>query len=131
MDHVSQDNTPTRPTRRPYALPLENGLRRVKMNSIEYDALLAGGYAVLERDDTTAILRLGRRATDNPKSATHGDLDRYRKLEQDVLESLAAELTAVGHPVEASQLRWVMDQFRSRIMHETPSTRTVVSGRLR
>jgi hypothetical protein len=127
-NRVTQDETPTKPTRRPYAMSLENGLRRVRTNSVEHDALVGAGYVVVEQDDEDTILRLARRATDR---ATVGDLNRWRRIEEQTLEGLAADLHAHGVNVDAGQLRWVLDEFRTRIMRETKSPRTVVSGRLR
>jgi hypothetical protein len=123
----NQDETPTRPTRRPYALPLENGLRRVRTNSVEHDALVAGGYVVIEQDDINTILRLARRSTDH--HVTNGDLARYHRLETETWEQIAAELTGMGHAITGEQLRWAADRFRAQIMHETG--RAVVSGRIR
>lgn len=136
MSTTTQDETPTRPSRRPYALPLENGLRRVKPNSVEYDALLGAGYVVQEQDDVEAILRLDRRAA-KARPVTNGDLHRYRQLEASVLDRIAADLTAAGwcdaagNPATGAWIRGLMDEFRSRVMRETGSARTVVSGRIR
>lgn len=129
MEQVRQDDVPTKPSPRPYALPLENGLRRVKTNSVEHDALVAGGYVVLEQDSDWTLLRNDRREAS--RQATTADLHRYRAIEREVLEGIAAEFQAAGHHVEAGQLRWAMDEFRARVMRETKSTRTVVSGRIR
>lgn len=129
MEQMRQDDTPTKPTRRPYAMPLENGLRRVRTNSVEHDALIEAGYVPVEQDGVDTILRRSRRASD--RLVTNGDVARYRALEREVLEQLAAELTGMGHPVDGGQLRWVLDEFRSRVMRETGSARTVVSGRIR
>lgn len=129
MEQVRQDETPTKPSPRPYALPLENGLRRVKTNGVEHDALVGLGYVPVESDDAWTLLRPERRAGD--RRVTVGDLRRYRDHERDVLEQVAAELQAHGATVDASQIRWAMDEFRVRVMKETGSAKTVVSGRLR
>ena len=122
-----QSETPTKPTPRPYALPLENGLRQVKTNSVEHDALVAGGYVPIEHDGTHTILRLARRATDH--RVTNGDLARYQKLERETWEQIAAELTGMGHAITGDQLRWAADRFRAQVMKE--AGRVVVSGKIR
>jgi hypothetical protein len=52
------------------------------------------------------------------------------RLEREILEQLAAELTEAGNPVDAGQLRWVLDEFRARVMREASSARYSVTGRL-
>ena len=114
----------------PRSMPLENDFRQVQTNSVEYDALLSTGWTVVEQDGTTTILhRPSRRAAD--RSVTNGDVMRWRRLERAVLESLAAELSAAnGAPITGEQLRWAMDEFRSRVMRESGG-RAIVSGRMR
>jgi hypothetical protein len=111
------------------ALPLENGFKTVRTGSIEHDALVAGGYVVVEHDDVHTILRLGRRADDRPKAATNADLQQYRMLEREVWEQIAAEFQAVHVHVEASQLEWAMAEFKRRVFKETG--RYQVNGRIR
>jgi hypothetical protein len=50
-----------------------------------------------------------------PKRATVADLRQYRRLEADVYQSLAAELQAVGHEIDAGQLAWVVDEALGRL----------------
>jgi hypothetical protein len=51
------------------------------------------------------------------------------RREREILEQLAAELTAAGHPVDAAQLRWVLDQFQARVMLAGDG-RYAITGRL-
>lgn len=116
-------------------LEVENGFRQVRTGSAEQAALLAQGYAVHEQDGATTILHRARRATD--RRVTTGDLARYREIERRVLEGIASELAEAGvvnvggEPLGTSQLRWVLDEFRARVMRESGTGRTVVSGRIR
>ena len=121
--------TPTRPTARPYALPLANGLRRVRTNSVEHDALVGLGYVPIESDDAMTILRPERRSGD--QGITRAEIARHLGRERGVLEQIAAELREHGVTIDPSQIRWAMDEFRRRIMRETGSARTVVSGSIR
>ena len=109
-------------------MPLENGLRRVRKNSVEHDQFLEAGYVPIEEDGTDVILRLARRSSD--RLVTNADTIRYRALERKVLEGIAAEFQAVGHVIDAAQLRWAMDEFRVRIMRAGDG-RHIVSGKLR
>lgn len=126
---TTQDETPTRPTERP-VLTLENDMRTVRTNSVEHDRLVDAGWIVIEHDDRMTILRRGRRVGDQ---AQRGDTARHRDVERGVLEQVAAELneSRAGGPLDGAGLRWAFDECRRRIMRETDSPRTVVSGRLR
>jgi len=111
--------------------PFENGFRRVKTNSVEHDAFAAAGWVVIEQDGMTTIMHAPRRASDQATRATAADLLKWRRLEHEVREQLAVELSeALGITIDAGQIRWVLDQFRARVMKEG-NGRTVVSGRLR
>ena len=96
------------------ALVLENGFRRAQTGSAEEQALLAVGYCIVERDDRTTLLRPARRAGD--RKVTNGDLLKWRRLEQETWEQIAAEFREMGHSIDAGQLRWASEQFRVRIM---------------
>jgi len=129
----TEADTPTRPVT-PLSLT-SNGYRRAATGSDDEQALIKAGYSVVENDGTVSILRRARRASDH---TTNGDLNRYRSLERSVFEDVASEMSAAltaeaGVPVrvEASSLRWAMDQCRDRIMRGSDSGKTVVSGRLR
>lgn len=122
---VSDD---TRPTPGLPPLVLESGFKQVRTNSVEHDAFAAMGWTVSEQDGTTTILqRPARRASD--RRVTGSDILRWRELERGALEQIAAELRPHGVEVTADQLRWAMDQFRARIMHE--AGRFQVNGRAR
>lgn len=120
----------TKPTRRPYALPLENGLRRVPTGSDEHHALVDLGYVPVEQDDVTTIMRRARRATDRTTPATGADLMRFRRLERETWDGIASEFGALGIGITGDQLQWAADVFRARVMKEG-NGKTVVSGRLR
>jgi hypothetical protein len=95
-------------------LALENGFRRAQTDSAEERVLLAAGYCIVERDDRTTILRPARRAGD--RKVTNGDLLKWRRLEREVWERIAAEFQEMGRDVDADSLRWASEQFRVRIM---------------
>ena len=109
---MKQDDTPTKPTA---VLPKsDNGFRTVKTNSVEHDALVAGGYVEIEADDVNTILHQDRRHEPRERPKVDVESPRARRL----LEQLAAELTHSGHPVAGNQLAWVVEQFHTRVQQE-------------
>ena len=66
-----------------------------------------------------------------PSKVLARDLARWRRLESDVFEQLAAEISATpGQSIDAGTLAWATDEARRRLMKECGG-RTCVSGRLR
>lgn len=127
-------DTPTKPVT-PVSFT-SNGFRRANTGSDEEQALIRAGYSVIEHDGTVSLLRRARRASDH--QVTNGDLAHYRALERRVFEDVASEMSAaltaetgVQVRVEASALRWAMDECKNRIMRGSGIGKTVVSGRIR
>lgn len=94
-------------------MELANTLRRVPANSEAERELLASGFVIVEQDDKSSILRRARRAGDC--AATTDDLRQYRQIQHEVLEGIAGEFQAVGYQIEAEQVRWAVEEFRSQM----------------
>ena len=111
--------------------PFESSFKQVRTNSVEHDSYAAMGWVVVEQDGTTTIMHAPRRASDRPARATAGDVVKYRALERNTCEQIAEELAeSLGCPVDGGQIRWVLDEFRARVMNENRG-RMVISGKLR
>lgn len=113
---------------------MDNGYRTVMTGSPDQAELLRQGYTIHEQDEMHTLLHRGRRSTDKP--AELDVLKRRRALEDELLLALSDELFEARvvnfdgcRRLDISQLRWILDEFRKRVM-ASGGGRSIVTGRL-